>query len=1585
MEDKKQKNNIISIVLRVVIYTYLFLFFLVSILHIPAVQRFVTNIIVEQLSGKIGGDILIGHTTFDLFRGAQIHDIVVLGSKVDTLAVVDNISISPKGTLLSLVSGKPRLNDILIGGVDIRISIDKGAETSNWGQAVSGSDNQPPEQPSDKFPVELSYLRIDDLSVKLVDENRGQTLLLHTRTSELVVNEMIKGDSIRLDFGRLMLDQPMIMIESEDLPNEEMTTLEDTLLISAAPGIHFLLDQLTIIDGSVRVSRRGDTQVDLSHVNMILTDIDYMNPLDWRARAGNISFDSGKDQLRYLTIQSIQRNFDELEVDKLEVRLNNSFVKLDAIVSDLKDDFDVSEARFEMDVSPSSVRLRDFYRVIPVLAGEVGGDMLGSERIQVSGDFTWDQNILEGREILLWIGRQQHFDGDIVYEKGKNLATTVINANVRELSSNMDHLNILSRKLQLPKEVLRLGDVRFEGTYDGYLDNFVANGQVFSLLGDADIDIQFDLSGTGEDAIGYNGMLILKDFDMAGFMNNNDFGFINAQVDITDGSGSSLLASHADLSARIASLEYKNYTYRDAQYKGKLSSQVINGKFEIKDDYVDFEFEGIVDLSEEVPLFDFRVLAQEIDFCALNLATFPCRVSFASDVSFRGKSFDTMEGRGLIGDIVLEKDSSILRIANIDLRSARIRNGMQLELKSDFIDFDISGVFNLFRMTDYTIEQLLANTKAHNETWKIKRDTSIGGSQKFAYALYIKEATPLFSFLGLDLEEHGRGIITGKLDTYTDEVELKAHLPKIRYKDLKAENIRIDLLSDSSKADIVVRLEHFKQGNRALEEAGVTGNFYDQFFDWTVYGRTPQEDIISITAKSVAQEEGYFTTITEHQIIIDSNEWYFLPNEGFGIYPNQLSLKDFTITDGDVSITLNDVERKGLRIHVNNFELGFVNSIINYDKLSFSGKVNSSIKVVNVFKDRSLLGYLRVDDFLINGDPYGQLLFKAQRAGEGMVDVDISITQDTQVLSVLGYVDLANEFINMDVNIEDYPMKFFEYIIDEGISETVGTTDVSAKLHGDFSDLKLSGKGIIKNGGTRIDFLGAFYRMEDQVIKISESFIDLNGVELIDAMGNIAVISGGLNHHVLADIRADAQITSPRFIGLSTTKEDNPLYYGIGVGKLDISFLGPFEAIDIRVAASVGELSQLIIPITSTQYGFEESFIKFDYQKSVSDTTSTSTLVDLLQDKGADFEMNLTFTPDARVSVIYDETTSNVLNANGEGNLRIRVKRDGDFTIHGSYSATSGDYLFTSYGAIAKPFNIKPGGTVVWTGDPINASLNIVAEYPALRVPLTNFLAEYSDIAGVDQGELNQRQEVDLTLILGGNLYNPTIEFDIDFPNLVGPVKTIALSKLRTLKASENGINNQVVGLMVFRDFLRENNPLAGISANTIGQTTGSTVTQFITSQLSVMVSDYLSQRLDDDGFITGIDLEIALANNAVSSQGQGFGGFFNPDEVQVNLRNRIRNGEVYFNVGGNYVRKSQFGTADNYVTGDFSIDWFITEDRRLKLRFHSNFDYDEARAAGRQRYGLGINFRREFGNITNFEAVLEDLIKDMNKVSATR
>ena len=72
--------------------------------------------------------------------------------------------------------------------------------------------------------------------------------------------------------------------------------------------------------------------------------------------------------------------------------------------------------------------------------------------------------------------------------------------------------------------------------------------------------------------------------------------------------------------------------------------------------------------------------------------------------------------------------------------------------------------------------------------------------------------------------------------------------------------------------------------------------------------------------------------------------------------------------------------------------------------------------------------------------------------------------------------------------------------------------------------------------------------------------------------------------------------------------------------------------------------------------------------------------------------------------------------------------------------------------------------------------------------------------------------------------------------------------------------------------------------------------------------------------------------------------------------------------------------TVNDYLTGDFSLDWFITNDKRLKLQIYGVYDLDERSLNRRQIYGFGINYTREFGKMTysNIEEAFEDVTDEI-------
>ncbi len=1586
MEEKR--NSWISVGIKLVLGLGLLFLILIAILHIPEVQTKLANTITNSVIKKSGGSVKIKRSTFDIYRGVQLEEVLLADADQDTLITIQQVAISPRSTLLSLVRDLS-FNDLNVSGIHLYYKRKENQNQSNWQKFIASMGSEDNES-NDAQSILLSNIQLYDVMVDYEDDHT-QTYI-HGAMEGLEI-EIDQIDSSLISLERFIVIAPSLSVDRPEAQEGPESSADTTGTGSGA----LLLPQIEIgtfslIDANLQGLLRqenGELSRELKNLDLMLQDMSFNGINDWSAQVEDISAENGRYNLQHLGIRRIAKTEEEFIIDDIFARVGSSYLDVDVEVRDVGDIAQLLEGRAMVDLRTSKIKLADFFDLFPDLKREFGDEPLAQKYIQLDGHYEISKNNVIAEQIRIWINGRHFFQGSGIFSRSGAVKESLLNFEVTKLRTDLTALDADVKRIKIPEEFKRLGPIDFSGTFDGFLNDFVAQGELLTDLGEAKMDIQFDLYRNNPDSMAYSGYLELNDFNLAGLLANEDFGNVSMKMDIRKGIGERILSSSASLGAVIEQFQYKGFDYRDAVFDGFLSSQTINGQFGIKDPNLDFEFDGIVDFSQEEPLFDFKIEAEKIDFCQLNLIDFPCQISFSSDINVQGKSLKNIYGLTSLENIHMVHDSSELTIKSLKIGSERRQDeSMLFTLNSDFAYAEIEGQFNLFKMHEGMIRHIIQNHQSHFDQTKIEDNYGELPDMTFRYDLRVRDVEPILDFLKVDLDIAERTRISGEYRPERSFVSLAFEAPKVEYKDITATEVYMQLVSNPNQGELKLRTDSFSRGNTIeIDELSIVSQARndDLFLRAFVF----QDSLNSVeleTKSTVDAGGGYFTQFLYDDIIIDSTIWTILPNRGVGIYPKRIDIEQFVLTDGKRSIGLRDYQNKGLDVSLNEFNFELINPIINYDKLYFSGYANANFRIDDIYARKGLEGYLEVPDFGINGDAYGRLRLDADhRLNSNIVDVQLGIVQDSQQLHVKGYYDTELNYVDANLDMQKYPLAFLEYIIDEGISETTGLADIDLEIKGPTSDMTMDGYGYVNDAGVKIDYIGAYYRMDDERLKIDDQFIDFNGVRLIDEMDNVATISGGLRHDFLADFRADLEISSPKFIALNTTKDDNELYYGTGVGAIDVSFKGPFDKINMIVNATAGQNSFLYIPISSTQYGYDESFIVFDYQKEEKDSSTVERLVERLKASGTDFRMNLSFEREAEVQIIYDEETSNLLIGHGDGDLRIAVTRDGDFTIFGQYNVTSGEYLYTSYGFIAKPFIVEQGGTVTWTGDPINAILDVRAYYPNLRAPLNQFLQEYIDVAGtLSESDFRQRRNVDLDLILTGNLFNPDIDFDISFPNLIGELRTLAESKVRALQSTENGINNQVVGLMVFNNFLPDNDPFASLQASSFAQAGGNTITEFLTSQISVMATEYLS-KLVEGGIISDIDLDINLAqNNSIVGVDDPNAGFveFVPDEYQLNVRNEFKNDNFVLNLGGNYVRENALNSANNYLTGDFSLDWYITDDKRLRLQFYGVYDYDETAFARRQKYGFGINYQREFGTLSkeSLEDVLKGIVEEVTE-----
>ena len=82
---------------------------------------------------------------------------------------------------------------------------------------------------------------------------------------------------------------------------------------------------------------------------------------------------------------------------------------------------------------------------------------------------------------------------------------------------------------------------------------------------------------------------------------------------------------------------------------------------------------------------------------------------------------------------------------------------------------------------------------------------------------------------------------------------------------------------------------------------------------------------------------------------------------------------------------------------------------------------------------------------------------------------------------------------------------------------------------------------------------------------------------------------------------------------------------------------------------------------------------------------------------------DLEVTPEAQFRLIFDDQIGDVMRSRGNGNINLKINKDGDLNMFGKYFVNDGDYLFTLQNIINKRFDLEEGGTISWNGSPYDS------------------------------------------------------------------------------------------------------------------------------------------------------------------------------------------------------------------------------------------------------------------------------------------
>ena len=1203
-----------------------------------------------------------------------------------------------------------------------------------------------------------------------------------------------------------------------------------------------------------------------------------------------------------------------------------------------KADSFVHHVRLRLMLSQSRVNLSDISYFAPALSNT-------NQVITFAGEVTGPVSNLKGKKLEIGFANNTVLKGELNLEGLPDIRETFIYANIKEFTTTSYDLKTLNlpgqHTLKIPEQLNKLGLISYQGKFTGFFNDFVAYGKFNSALGIINTDILFRPDTLNY--IDFEGKFTAEDFDLGTLLDEGkNFGKISLSASVS-GVSSAGRSIDATLKGVIQRFEFKQYEYTNIRLSGNLKNKTFNGSVNINDPNIELEFLGRVNLSDSIPEFDFTANVIEANLYALNLnKSDPDFTStFYLIANARGNSINNLHGEVKLLNSLFTKKDQQLQIYDFSIVAGN-RDGMNyLQLRSDVIDADLSGDYELSKGNE-SLQQLLYSYLP------ALVDTVITGQETLKNSINltatIKNAKPLFDFFlpGYYLADKTELACTYKAGS--KELMIRLNSPELTAGSITWNDIDLNVTGDGTSLDIEaggkkltlagrINLENFTIfTNAGADTAGILVRWNNWQDDQYKGSLRAMAEIHRVSGK----DQPYFDiNLFPASIVANDTVWEVKPGK-IRIDSTSTTIENLMVFHNSEFFRLNGVisekPEDEMDLEFNRFNLGNLNGISLSSGFKLGGVLNGRASVSNVYKNVLFTSLLNIDSLIINDEVLGNTQIRSTwDDSRKAVDVNAHAMRDNlKTFEIQGeYKPAGQGKLDFNLSLDKLRLNLFNPYANSIFSDLRGLATGKATLSGTIKQPVLNGELNLQKTAFTVNYLKARYNFTEKIL-IENNNIYFKDIRIYDPKGNSAYLNGAIRNRYLKDFRFDLNIRSEDFLCMNTTQLDNKMFYGTAYATGVIKIFGPPKNMNIDIRATTSKNTSIKIPLSNEGELNKYNFITMtnDFADTEVEFKTRNYQVDL---SGLQINMILEVTPDAEVQIIFDPKLGDIIKGRGNGNLDMKISTSGNFVMYGEYIIEEGDYLFTLQNFINKKFTIESGGKILWTGDPLDATIDIVANYRTR--------ASLSDLLGTDDERSRTKILVDDRLTMTGKLMLPDVKYDIFLPSSDEATRLILSNAIH----SSEDLNKQFISLLIQNRF---------VPYNPGGHSSGSSSGSGYSNAAGVNASEFLSNQLSN--WLSQISNDVDVGVNYRSNREM------KSDEVQVALSTQLFNDRLTINGSVDVATNAAAYASDNIV-GEFDIDYKITKNGKFRIKTYNHANNDMLYENASYTQGLGVFYKEEF------------------------
>ena len=1546
---------------------------LVMILWLLIQNPYVQNKLVDYVAGTISKNlkttISIGSVDFSLFNKFTINNVLVRDRSKDTLMHASHIRLNISDWFFL----KKDISVSYAGLEGVYINTYRKDSTWNYQFLIDAlSSGKPSNGKTPVLKLNITALDLKKIRYKSRDQWRGEDQQLTIAAASLSA-ELIDLKNKKIKLSRLTINQPGFGLQQytglrpKSLIPKTEKRINGTLYWN--PGQWKIsAEAISLQSGSftfdLETSRKAYDYFDAAHMefsditggikNLLLNNDTLSGQLSLKTKERS-GFEV-RSLLANVKMDPTVMAFTDLSIETPYSKIGNAFsMGYDYFTDDMADF--VNKVRMEGNITNSTLNLKDIAFFAPALEGE-------NIRLGLNGKVKGLLKNLMAREMRIEYGNLTSLSGNLQIEGLPDVATTSYRlTNATAISAAKDLYTLLpSLKKSLEIDLLPLGAISFKGDVMAKGENMDINGLLNTALGS--VSTITNLMQIGTNALKLNSSGNINRLEAGKLLKIKQLGNIAGKYNVSGNAKDGI-----NFSANFSNLAFNKYNYTDINARGSYLNEILETALEIDDKNLIAALSARINLSGKMPITIVDAQIHLSDLKALNLSSMPLTFSGKTKMDLTGNDPDNINGIAFFTDLSVFRGNKAYVFDSLTFKAEQVEDYRSLTLLGKDIDAQMKGHFE-FAELPATFNQYFSSY----HPLYFKKSAPPKNDQDLFFSVELKNATSLLEILDIGVSGLNYSNIEGTIDTKNKNFSLNATIPKLVYKNLSVYDFEMnaeggpDSLAILSKTSSVVFNDSLFFPNNEIR---ISSSKDISIVDINTFSESSQYGA-KLSASVNNLQDGILVHFNPSSVVFNEKTWNIEKDGEVLISKAKFDASNFKLTNGEQSIGLitlpPDADREQtIILTLDKVNLGELLPFV-LKEPRIQGITSGDLTIEDPFNNLKLYLNAQTDKTRFENDSIGLTSINAfWDSKEKRASYFLESDNPNYQLGIKGKLDLkdsSHEHIETDIDIVKVKLSLLQPYLGIVFSQMDGFGNGKLHISGNLKEPDFTGAVKVSNAKVTVAYTQCSYTLADPVIEFSPGKINLGTIQVKDVSGNLATVKGSINHHFFRDFSYNINATSKKLLVLNTGRTDNNLFYGKAVAKFNFNITGPENEMRMYVSGAAVDSSTIdILTSTSSKQAADVDYIVWrsygDEMKSKVSESISNLIIDL----------DLTASPLLKMNVVLDELTGDVISGQGNGNLKIHTGTKENLSMIGRFNIESGSYNFNFQDVFKKPFKLLGGGRsyISWTGDPLNAEINIDALYVAEKVRMSTLFTDPSSstVSGVSSVILREISDVEVRCNMSGTLSSPNPTFQIAIPqnSTVRNNATID-SKLKNINRDPLEVSKQSTYLIVFKSFAPQ---AAVVSSNLNSELINTTISGVINGILASSVQNFFSKMLG-----TSVDVNFNYSRTmtgitgSTGNTGSGQNNF--RENVSLQFIKSMLDDKLIITfgsdinfaaTGGNTISNS----AQSFLfLPDVNVEYKITPDGKFRTSFFYTSSFDVLSTSGkRDRTGGNVSFRTEF------------------------